>query len=63
MTSLMHLKLLPRAKARRTDVDAVARLAHQVRTFDPDGVGEVAVAAVAVYLETRLIYSWVTKFT
>ena len=47
MSAFVVVKLLATAKASWTDVDAVAVLTRLVCTFDPDGVGEVAFAAVA----------------
>jgi len=47
-------ELFPIAETRRTDVDAVARLADGIRAFYSDGVGEIAVATVALDLKTGL---------
>ena len=56
MVAFVFFDLFPRAKTRRTYVHAVARLAFRVCTFDANRMGEVAGAAVAQNLETRLVY-------
>lgn len=53
----MLFELLPRAQASRTYIHISRLLAYRVGTFDADGVGEVAHAAVAFYLQSRLVYS------
>ena len=55
MTSLMHLKLLPRAKTRRTNINTIILLANRGRTLDANRMGQVATAIIALYLQTRLI--------
>ena len=63
MIALVLSKLLSRAKTRGTYVDAISRLAHWICTLDSDGVREVAVAAIALDLEARLINGCLQAFT
>ena len=51
-------KFLSVAETGGTDVDTVAGLADGICAFDSDGVGEIAAAAVALDLETRLRHGW-----
>ncbi len=56
MPSLVLCKLLTRAKTSRTNVDAIAWLAHWVRTFNTDTVCQIAFARIARILVAGFIY-------
>jgi hypothetical protein len=58
MAASVPRELPAAAEAGGADVDAVAGLADGVRALYPDGVGEIAAAAVAFDLETGLGDGW-----
>lgn len=55
MPPSMCFKLLPCAKASRADVDPVTHLTFRIRTFNTNGVGQVAHAIITLYIEARLV--------
>ena len=63
MRSLMLRELLPRTETRGTNINPVTYLACRVRAFHAYRVCEVAIATVALDLQTRLIYSYIRSFT
>ena len=63
MVALVFAEFLSRAKTGGTYVNPVAWFAYWVCTFDSDGVCQVAIATIALYLKTRLINGCVRAFT
>ena len=56
MVTFVVFEFFSGTKTRWTEIHAIPVFAHWVCTFYADGMGEVARAAVAVELQTRLIY-------
>ena len=56
-------ELLAGTKTRRTNIDTIPWLAYWVRTFHAYRVGELAIAAVALYLQAWLVHGCVIVFT
>lgn len=56
MSPLVCLKFLSSTKTSWADIDPVTNLAFGIRTFNAYGVGQVAYAAIALYVEARLIH-------
>ena len=57
MPSLMLFKLFATTKTCWADVHSVARLAYGVCALDSYGMGEIGIASIALYLETRFVHS------
>ena len=56
MTSFMCFELLPRTETSWTYVDAVTDLTIRIRTFNANGMRQVAQAAIALYVEARFVH-------
>lgn len=56
MCPFVWAELLPCAETRGTYVDAISWLANRVGTLDADGMGEVALAPIALDLQTGLVH-------
>ena len=56
MVTFVVFEFFAGTKTRWTEVHAIPVFAHWVCTFYADGMGKVARAAVAVELQTRLVY-------
>lgn len=56
MTSLVLAELLASTKAWRANIDTISVITNSISALDTSGMGQVALAAITLNLQARLVH-------